>query len=86
MSGYIDFAGVGKVIGIGLLLGAGLPLVFALGLRSLSSGTVDHEHAVGGDFSFALTKNPMAQAVGALCLLVVAAAIVFGIFIIVNKS
>ncbi len=86
MSDYIDFAVVGRVIGVGLLLGAGLPLVFALGLRSLSSGTVDNEHAAGGDFGFQLTKSPAAQAVGALCFLVVAAAIVFGIYIIVNKS
>ena len=86
MSDYIDLGVVGRVIGVGVLLGAGLPLVFAVGLRALSNGTVDTGHAGGGDFAFQLTKNPGARAVGGLCLLVVAAAIVFGIYVIVNKS
>ncbi|MCW2759507.1 MAG: hypothetical protein JWO46_3253 [Nocardioidaceae bacterium] len=86
MSDYIDFAVVGKVIATGLLLGAGLPLVFALGLRSLSVGTVDGAASTAGGGSFQVTKNPGALVVAVVCFAVVAAAIVFGIYIITNKG
>jgi hypothetical protein len=85
VSDYIDFKVVGQVIATGLLLGAGLPLVFALGLRSLSAGTAT---ATGGSApeSFQVTKNPAALILAVLCFAVVAAAIVFGIYIITHKG
>jgi hypothetical protein len=83
MSDYIDFKVVGQVVAVGLLLGAGLPLVFAVGLRSLSTGAT----ATGGDgTSFQATRNPLAMTVAAVCFAVVLAAIAFGIYIITHKS
>lgn len=83
MSDYIDVKVVGQVIAVGVLLGAGLPLVFAVGLRSLSTGATD----TGGDgSSFQVTRNPAAMTLAVVCFAVVLAAIAFGIFIITHKS
>ena len=42
----IDLVAIGKsilqVLGVGLLLGAGLPALFALGMRSLANVPADH--------------------------------------------
>lgn len=81
MSDYIDVKVVAQVIATGLLLGAGLPLIFSLGVRALSTGT-----EASGTGGFVATKSPAALATAAVCGIVVLGAIAFGIFIIVNKS
>ncbi|RLV48933.1 hypothetical protein D9V37_10080 [Nocardioides mangrovicus] len=81
MSDYIDLATVGKVIGFAIVAGAGLPLVFALGLRSLSVGTAE-----GDEQSFQVTKNPAALVGAVVCFLLVAAAIVYAVYLITHKS
>ena len=68
MSDYIDVATVGKVVLVAVLAGAGLPLVFSLGLRSLSVGTAEDAQ------TFQLTKSPAALVAGVLCLALVAVA------------
>ena len=86
MSDYIDLKVVGQVIAAGLLLGAGLPLVFAAGLRALSPAGgdgVDKASTAGG---FVVTRNPAAVALALACFAVVAASIVFGIYLVTHKS
>jgi hypothetical protein len=85
MNSWIDLSAVGQILVIGLLAGAGLPALFAVGLRALalaqpsassprsnSAAPVESSHRVLG------------LAVAGVCFLVVLAAIAYGIDIIVN--
>lgn len=70
---------LGTVVAVGLLLGAGLPAVFAAGLRALSMGqtvTSDGQDATG-------QTSPAGKALAFLCFAVVIAAALFGIVVIV---
>ena len=83
MSTWIDYTALWEIVVVGLLAGAGLPAVFALGLRALSApgrgrgGT--GAGAAGG-------ASPAGIAVAALCFAIVLAAIGYGIFIIVASG
>jgi hypothetical protein len=81
-SSWINLDALWKIIVIGLLLGAGLPALFAVGLRALSSGTADGpagQPTTGGG-------NTAGRAAAALCFAIVLAAIAWGIYSIVNQS
>lgn len=68
-----------QVVLVGLLLGAGLPAIFALGMRSLNHGrTTDASGAVAIGTTSTLGKVGAATAFG-----VVGLAVVFGIVVIV---
>ena len=56
MDKYIDVAALSKVLVISLLLGAGIPAVFALGVRSLapSEGGSRGLHVTGAVICFAI--------------------------------
>ena len=72
--------GLGKVLIVGLVLGAGLPALFALGVRLTAVGA-------GGTATLADTRpNPAAAVVGWLCFALVAVAIALGIAIIVSSG
>ncbi len=86
MSDYIDLKVVGQVIAAGLLLGAGLPLVFAAGLRALSPADESGTGTAPYNSGFVVTRNPAMIAVAVVCFAVVAASIVFGIYLIMHKS
>jgi hypothetical protein len=80
---WIDFSALWKIIVVGLLAGAGLPALFAIGLRALNfrSGLAvssDDAHVYGG--------NPAGLVVGLFCFAVVLAAIGWGIYFIVHSS
>ena len=74
------FEGAWQVLAVGLILGAGLPTLFALGIRSLAYGAGGeaevHESGVSGP-----TPHPIGTVVGwglfAIVLLVVALGITF---------
>jgi hypothetical protein len=74
--------GAWKVLLAGLVLGAGLPLVFALGVRSLAYGAGGeaevHESGVVGP-----TPHPVGTVVGWLCFLVVLLGVALGITYVV---
>jgi hypothetical protein len=82
VNSWIDLHALWKIVVIGLICGAGLPAVFAVGLRALSlpgSGrtvSADSDQVIGG--------NPAGIAAAALCFAVVLAAIAWGIYFIVN--
>ncbi len=72
--------GAFKVLMAGLLLGAGLPAVFALGIRALAYG-------VGGDAEVdQAPPHPIGKLLAALCFAVVVAGIVLGITIVVASG
>jgi hypothetical protein len=81
---WINFSALWRILVVGLLAGAGLPFIFAIGLRALnhraSGVTVSAEdtHVYGG--------NPGGLVVAGLCFAVVLAAIGWGIYFIVHGS
>jgi hypothetical protein len=85
MSSWIDLHAIWRIVVVGLLAGAGLPALFALGLRALSAGPrtatvngADDDRVYGG--------HPLGLIVAALCFAVVLAAIGLGIYSIVNSA
>lgn len=78
-SGYVDWSGLGQILGIGLLAGAGLVAVFSFGLVALSlSG---YERGTGS----ATTRNPMMLTGALLCFLVVLGGVAYGINVMLAK-
>jgi hypothetical protein len=83
MNSWIDLSSLWEIVVVGLLAGAGLPALFAIGMRALARparGRVspDSGELVGG--------NPAGIALAAACFLVVLAAIGYGIYIIVASG
>jgi hypothetical protein len=86
--------GAWRVLVFGLLFGAGLPLVFALGIRSLAwgnsgdalapdgSGTGGTGGTGGTASATSHTPHPLGRLVAALCLAVVLAGVALGLTII----
>jgi hypothetical protein len=85
-SSWINWAALGKILGVGLLAGAGLPALFAIGLKVISPRGEDEIVLSAGAAtrSTQIKANPVALGVGVLCFAVVLAAIGYGIYIIVN--
>lgn len=80
MTQNLQFAleAVWKVLAVGLLFGAGLPMVFALGVRSMAWGT-------GGAAEVAVDTrpHPLGRGLAVVCFVVVVAAIGLGLTIII---
>lgn len=92
MTEFIDWSALGQVLVVGLLVGAGIPALFALGLRLLAGTTSRPEDSSPGpapavDEADAARRGPVAIArptparlAGAVaCLGVVVGAITFGL-------
>jgi hypothetical protein len=82
MNSWINLDALWKIIVFGLLLGAGLPALFAVGLRALS-GT---ESAEGGSTAATAGGGLAGRAFAVLCFAAILAAIGWGIYQIVNQS
>ena len=75
------FGALWQVLAVGLLLGAGLPALFALGLRSLSTGrTVTVGATAATDSS---RPSPAGMAGAVVCFGISIAAVAFGIVVII---
>ena len=76
---WINLTALGKILVFGLLAGAGLPALFAIGLRALSmkGGRVQ---TAGADSDQVVGGNPAGLAAAAFCFLIVLAAIAWGIY------
>jgi hypothetical protein len=81
MSEWIDLSALWKIIIISLLCGAGLPAVFAVGLKVLDFG--DSRRTDDPGSTIVATRNPVLLAIAGLCFAVVLAAIGWGIYLIV---
>ncbi len=81
MNSWINLNALWKIVVVGLLTGAGLPALFAVGLRVLSSPARPGEAAAGRG-----TAGPLGYPVAGLCFAAVLAAIGWGISVIVNHS
>lgn len=83
MNDWIDLSALAKIVIGGLICGAGLPALFAVGLRLLHLGT---PAADGPDSDRIVGTNPAGIAAACVCFAVVLAAIAWGIYLIVNSS
>jgi hypothetical protein len=70
---WINLTAVWKIVVFGLIAGAGLPALFALGLLSLSKGP--RARAAGADSDVVVGGNPFGMIIAGLCFLIVLAAI-----------
>jgi len=85
MNSWIDLTALWQIVVVGLIAGAGLPALFAIGMRMLSlpggaraqtagADSADSDTLIGGSVPGLIT--------GALCFLIVLAAIGWGIWAI----
>ncbi|MFI9330268.1 hypothetical protein ACIGZJ_22315 [Kitasatospora sp. NPDC052868] len=81
MNSWINLNALWKILVVGLLTGAGLPALFAVGLRTLNPPP-----RAGGAVAGRPTAGPVGYAVAGLCFAAVLAAIGWGISVIVNHS
>jgi hypothetical protein len=80
MDSYVDVAALSKVLVVSLLFGAGIPALFAVGVRALAPA------ADGADGTPGARPGPARRAVGVLCFAVVVAAVVLGVVRLVTGS
>jgi hypothetical protein len=71
-----------KVLVVGLVLGAGLPAIFAVGLVAFSKGAGDD----GVDGGAVVAPNPALKALGLLSFAIVAAVVVIAILFITKAT
>jgi hypothetical protein len=84
MNSWINLNAVGLILGLGLVFGAGLPALFAVGLRALNAPGAP---ATGDDEAVLMTKpSPVRMAAAVCCFAVVVAAIAAGIYLIVAMT
>lgn len=91
MGDWIDLHAVWQVVLVGLLCGAGLPALFAVGLRALSMPgsrralTVadGRTRTTGAGTDQVYGGNPAGLATAAICFAVILAAVGYGVYLIV---
>lgn len=91
MSDWIDLHALWQVVLVGLICGAGLPALFAVGLRALSAegnhrslGVADgRAQTAGAGTDRVYGGNPVGLAVAVACFAVILAAIGYGVYLIV---
>lgn len=75
MSNFVEWGALAEVLAVGLIIGAGLPALFAVGVRALAGpGSRDK----GGH------RSPLHIVVGVTCFAIVVAAITVAIVIIAS--
>jgi hypothetical protein len=80
VNSWINLHALWRILVVGLLAGAGLPAVFAVGLRALSTSDTGRAQVAGGT----VTRNPAGIAAAGACFAIVLAAIGYGIYLIVS--
>jgi hypothetical protein len=81
----MEFQAIWKILVIGIILGAGLPALFAVGIRSLAYGQGGEAevHAAG---TAAAAPHPIGRVLAGLCFAIVLLAVVLGIVFIVASG
>jgi hypothetical protein len=85
VNSWIDLHALWQIVVVGLLAGAGLPALFAVGLRALSLPGHDAQ-PIGPDSDRVVGGSPIGIAAATVCFAVVLAAVGYGIYIVVNGS
>ena len=95
MNSWINLTAVAQILVAGLILGAGVPALFALGLRAMTipgRSTATANATAGaepggeteGESGLTVGRNPVGMALAVLCFAIVLAAIAYGIHFIVT--
>lgn len=85
MNSWIDLRALWQIVVVGLVAGAGLPALFAVGLRALSMGRTTTRAADGTSSEETVgSTSPLGLVVAIVCFAVVVAAVGWGIYFIVN--
>jgi hypothetical protein len=74
----LEFQAIWKVVAVGVLLGAGLPALFAVGIRAMAYG-----QGGAAEQDALATPHPIGRAIGILCFAVVLLAVVLALVYIV---
>jgi hypothetical protein len=85
MNSWINLTALWQIVVVGLIAGAGLPALFAIGMRMLSlpgGGRAQTAGAQTEDSDTLVGGNVAGMIAGALCFLIVLAAIGWGIYAI----
>lgn len=77
---WIDLSALWKIVVFGVIAGAGLPALFAIGMYSLSRGPKLRAAGADGDSDALVGGSVMGMAVAAICFLIVLAAIGWGVY------
>ena len=83
MNGWINLQAIWEIVVVGLLAGAGLPAIFAIGLRAL--GTPGKRHVKVSDDEL-VGGNAAGIAIAGVCLAIVLSAVGYGIYIVVASG
>lgn len=89
MGSWINLTALWKIVVFGLAAGAGLPALFAIGLRMLNPRAQVAGSGPAADAEAApvvMTANPLGIAAAVICFAVVLSAIGWGIDFIVTQS
>jgi hypothetical protein len=79
---WINLSALWKIVVFGLIAGAGLPALFAVGLRALSMPGGSRVQTVGADSDSdqLIGGNPLGIIIAAICFLIILAALGWGIY------
>lgn len=89
MNSWINLNALWKIVVIGLLAGAGLPALFAVGLRALAprGGTAGSAGTAGtAEASAEAQPDLLGKVAAGICFLAVLAAMGWGVYSIVHNS
>jgi hypothetical protein len=86
VNSWINLTALWQIVVVGLLAGAGLPALFAVGLRALSLRGGRVAPAGDGESDRVIGGSPVGLAAAVLCFAIVLAAIGWGIYFIVTSS
>ena len=91
MNDWVNWHALWQIVVLGLVCGAGLPALFAVGLVALNTGHRVQTAGAGGgatesDESRVYGGNPVGLVAACLCFAIVLGAIGYGIYLIVASS
>jgi hypothetical protein len=83
MNNWINLGAVWQIVVVGLLAGAGLPAIFAIGIRALGAPGKGHVTAAEDEL---VGGSPAGIALAVVCFAIVATGIGYGIYIVVASG
>ena len=81
----LELKAIGQILLIGLVLGAGLPVLFSAGIRAMAWG-VGGEAETHADGAAAARPHPLGRVLGVLCFAAVLACVAVGLTYIVASG
>jgi hypothetical protein len=79
----LELQAIWKILVVGIILGAGLPTVFAAGIRSIAYGQGGDSEVSATGVTAAAAPHPIGRAVGILCFAIVLVAVALALVYLV---